>query len=106
MNATVDDIEFEVGSENEHVENIFHQNVGNTLSKHWVLIDNQSTLDQFVNAEYLTGIHTVLTPIIVYCNAGSTSTTRRVCSGTFQFGSTWTVLQMSFPLKPSQIITW
>ena len=65
MNATVGDIKLDVGSDNDHDEHICHHNVGDNLNKHLVLLDNQSTLDQFVNTEYLTGIHTFLIPITV-----------------------------------------
>ena len=77
MNATVDDMECDVRRDNDNDAHIFHQDVGDNLSKHWVLLDNQSTLDPFVNANYLMGILTVHTPITVYCNAGSTSTNQK-----------------------------
>lgn len=35
------------------VEHIFHQHVTGVLSNTWLSLDNQSTVDQFVNAKYL-----------------------------------------------------
>ena len=63
MNATVGDMNHDEGNENENDEHTFHQNGGDNLSKDWVIMDNQSTLDQFVNADYLTGIHAVANPM-------------------------------------------
>ena len=68
---------------NDSEEHIFHKIGGNNLSKHLVLLDNQSTFDQFVNASYLTNIHSVTTPIMVYCNAFSTSTKQKGVFGKF-----------------------
>ena len=77
LNATDGDKVNDDGNENESDEHIFHQTSGDNLSKDWVLLDNQSTLNQFVNADYLTGIHTVANPITVYINTGSTSTNQK-----------------------------
>ena len=73
-------------NDNDSEEHIFHQTGTNNLSKDWVLLDNQRALDKFVNAHYLNDIYTVLTPIMVYCNAGSTSTNQQ--------GVVWPVLHL------------
>ena len=77
MNTTVDDENNDVDNEGVRDEHIFHQTSGGDLSKDCVLLNNQSTLDQFVNPRYLTNIHTVKKPIMVYCNAGSTTTNQK-----------------------------
>ena len=68
MHTTVTDKE-----EGEVEENIF-QVAANVLSKDWLLLDNQSTVDQFVNAQFLTNISTAEQPMTVYCNAGCMTT--------------------------------
>ena len=49
----------ESDSESNKVEHIFHQNVSRVLSNIWLLVDNQSTVDQCVNPKYITKIHIV-----------------------------------------------
>ena len=53
------------------------------LSKEWLLLDNQSTVDDMVDNKYLTNIHTVKQPLIVFCNAGSTMTNQKGMFGKF-----------------------
>ena len=42
--------------ESKGVEHIFHQNITGILSNTWLLLDNQSTVDQFVYPKYLRDI--------------------------------------------------
>ena len=45
--------------ESGKVEHIFHQHISGVLSDSWLLLDNQSTVDQFVNSKYLQDIKRV-----------------------------------------------
>ena len=59
-------------------ENIFLQNdslkgVKRVVDKRYVLLENQSTIDQICNAALLKNIRKTTNPIVVYCNAGSMS---------------------------------
>jgi hypothetical protein len=47
------------------------------VSPHQLLLDSQSTVHQFINPTYLKNIRTADTPITVFCNAGSTTTTHQ-----------------------------
>ena len=72
MNATFADHGNDEDNDDRNTEHIFHQNECSHLSNDWLLLDNQSILNQFVNKQYLTNIHIAQKPIIVFCNAGST----------------------------------
>ena len=69
---------------------IFQQSKFSHLSRDWLLLHNQSTLDQIVNKEYLTDIHTVDKLIIVFCNAESTTTNKQGKFGKF---TVWYILE-------------
>ena len=49
-----------------------NQTLGGNLSKNWILLDNQRTLDQFVNDKCHTNMNTIQQPITIFCNAGCT----------------------------------
>lgn len=56
-------------------ENIFVQEVNRgVVNNNYVLLDNQSTVDQIANPALLKNIRKSEKPIVVHCNAGSTST--------------------------------
>ena len=69
MHTTVMDKE-----EREVEEHIFHQVATSVLRKEWLLLDNQSMVDQFVNAKYLTNISTAEQLMTVYCNTRHVTT--------------------------------
>ena len=73
----MDDDNNDVDNKSVSDEHIFHQTGLEDLSKDWVLLNNQSTLDQFVNPKYLTDIHTIKQPFMVYCNAGFITTNQK-----------------------------
>ena len=50
----------------------FGQGPGPRLNKTWLLLDNQSSVDLFVNDKFLTNISKAASPTTVYCNAGKT----------------------------------
>ena len=104
MNTTMRDESHEEKNEKGSGEHSFHQMGAGNNRKDGVKLDNQNTLDQFVNAKYLTNIHTVKQqPIMVYCNAS-----RQIYQilDTFLFGLAQTALQMFTLLKQLLIITW
>ena len=68
-------------SDSNKIKHIF-MNISGALSTTQLLLDNQSTVDQFVNPKYLTNIHLANRSTEVFWNAGSTSTNQ--CS---TFGS-------------------
>ena len=73
MHATVaDDNNNELGDDT-HTKHIFHLIGCSSLSKDWVLLDNQNILD----------IHTVKQPVQVFCNAGSTTSNQNGMLGKF-----------------------
>ena len=45
--------------ESNGVEHIFHQNINGVLSNTWILMENQRTVNQFINPKYLSNIKTV-----------------------------------------------
>ena len=53
---------------------LFYQGVKVMLSKHWLLLDNQSTVDPMMDPVYPWEIHAVKETIKMICNAGVTST--------------------------------
>ena len=86
MNAAIGDETNGEDNKSASDEHIFHETGAGDLNKDWVLLDNQSTLNQFINPKYLTNIHTVKNPVMVYCNAGSTTTNQK---GMFRNFSVW-----------------
>ena len=44
----------------------------------WMLLDSQSTMDVFCNTEMLTNIHDMKRHLVLHCNAGTTSVTKKV----------------------------
>ena len=63
--------------DSDEVEHIFDQHITGVLCNTWLLLDNQSMVDQFVNPTYLHDIKSVGKHIDVYCNAGKTSTNQQ-----------------------------
>ena len=56
-------------------DNIFvQQEVKGIVNKNYILLDNQSTVDQIANPKLLKNIRKANKPITVHCNAGSTAT--------------------------------
>ena len=56
-------------------DNIFvQQEVKGIVNKNYILLDNQSTVDQIANPKLLKNIRKANRPITVHCNAGSTVT--------------------------------
>ena len=56
-------------------DNIFvQQEVKGIVNKNYILLDNQSTVDQIANPKLLKNIRKANKPITVHCNAGSTIT--------------------------------
>ncbi len=56
-------------------ENIFMQKrEKGVVNKNWLLLDNQSTVDQVTNPALLKNIRKAASTVTVHCNAGSTST--------------------------------
>ena len=70
-NATIADHGDHDINDDSNIKHIFHQTRGGHLSKDWLLLDNQSTLDQFVNKKYLTNVNTVQMPKTVSFNVGT-----------------------------------
>jgi hypothetical protein len=58
----------------EEGENIFVQNKKSVVDKNYLLLNNQSTVNEVANASLLKNIKKVDKPIIVHCNAGSMRT--------------------------------
>ena len=45
---------------------------GGVVDRNWMLLDSQSTVDQFSNPAMLTNIRKAKNPSKIHCNAGST----------------------------------
>ena len=54
--------------------NILKQSKGSTVSKDWILLDSQSTVDVFYNAQLLRNIRKFSRTLDIHCNAGVAST--------------------------------
>lgn len=66
-----------VGEENKtdtNGEYVFHQSAGSNIPEHWILLDNQSTIDIFRNRALLSNIRESTGTMTVHCNAGSRTT--------------------------------
>ena len=48
-----------------------HQTPEGMINMDWQFLNNQSTVDQFVNLKYLKSTHPTEKPIDVFCNSGS-----------------------------------
>ena len=57
----------------EEILHMFYQVAKRVLCRDWLLLDNQSIVDQFINLAYLKSIHSVDKPEHVSCNADSRS---------------------------------
>ncbi len=68
------DVEEEDSDEDED-ENLFvqHKTKG-VVNKNYLLLDNQSSVDQIANPDLLTNIRKSQKPIVVHCNAGKMKT--------------------------------
>ena len=55
----------------EGTEHEFHQATQGVISRAWLLLNNQSSVDQFISPKYLKNIHTVENPLHALCNARS-----------------------------------
>ena len=71
-------------SEEGEKQHMLHQTVKGVLNRDCFLLDNQTTVDQFVNQAYLTKIHSRDMPVLVFCNAGSTSTNKKGYFGSLE----------------------
>ena len=60
--------------ESGEVVHIFHQHILGVLSNTWLLLNIQSTVDQFINSKHMQNIKRVGWKVDVYYNAGKTST--------------------------------
>ena len=80
------------GDENEDIkeeaeEYIFHQGGNDIMSRDWLLLDNQSIMDQFVDPKYLTNVSKGEWEMTVSCNVGSSTTNQRGMFGNFRHNS-------------------
>lgn len=57
------------------------------ISKNWVLLDNQSTVDVFCNEKLLTNVRESDTSMEIHCNAGVSST--RMAGDLRGYGTVW-----------------
>jgi hypothetical protein len=65
----------EEDSDKDKGENIFMQHkTKGVVNKNYLLLDNQSTVNQIANPDLLTNIRKSQRPIAVHCNAGKTKT--------------------------------
>jgi len=62
------------GNDVDEGENLFVQQRKGVVDPNYILLDNQSTVNQIANANLLKNIRKADKPIIVHCNAGSTKT--------------------------------
>jgi hypothetical protein len=62
-------------SDEDKDKNIFAQHKAKgVINKNYLLLDNQSTVDQIANPDLLTNIRKSQKPIVAHCNAGKTKT--------------------------------
>jgi len=73
MHATIEEEAVADKENTNDGENIFVQKMkGGVVDRNWVLLDSQSTVDQFSNPAMLTIIRKVKNPSKIHCDAGST----------------------------------
>jgi Reverse transcriptase (RNA-dependent DNA polymerase)/Zinc knuckle len=61
--------------------------INSRVSKHWILLDNQSTIDVFYNKDLLCNIRPSTTGMRIHCNAGTTTT--RMIGDLPGYGTVW-----------------
>ena len=76
----------ESNSDSNKVGNIFHQNVSGVLRKTLLLLDNQITVDKFINLIYFTNIYTVIGQWRYFAVQGGHLPTSKVFLGPSQLG--------------------
>lgn len=100
LNAGINDIDFDFNEFDEsgfmfhqQVEKISYHSVlceingDGKVSKDWILLDNQSTVDVFYNRKLLRNIRKANTGMEIHCNAGTTTT--RMIGDLPGYGTVW-----------------
>ena len=65
----------------EDTQHVFHQASEKVISRDWLLLDNQSAMDQFVNSKFLKNNHAVENHVHVFSNAGCIFTIKKIIFG-------------------------
>ena len=65
------------GEATEYDHHIFHQMANGVLSRDWLLLDNQGTVDQFKNPTHVTNINVFITLVHIHCNSEESITNKK-----------------------------
>ena len=83
-----------------------HKKSDGGIPTSWVLLDNQSTIDVFMNCHLLQNIQTITATMQIHCNAGISMLIRLVTyPATGQHGSIHLASPTSFPCHMSSLST-